>query len=40
MRLDVEALAWAEVETEEFGVAMLGVATRGDVAMVVGWKEG
>jgi 4'-phosphopantetheinyl transferase len=37
MRLDVEALAWAEVETEELGVAMLGVATRGDVAMVVGW---
>jgi phosphopantetheinyl transferase (holo-ACP synthase) len=40
MRLDVEGLAWAEVETEELGVAMLGVATRGDVAMVVGWTAG
>lgn len=39
-RLDVDALAWAEVETAELGVTPMGVGTRGDVALVLVWDEG
>lgn len=36
-RLDAAALAWAEVTTAELGALRMGVATRGDAALVVGW---
>jgi len=39
-RLDVASLAWAEVETAELGETCMGVATRGDVAVVLAWDEG
>lgn len=38
-RLDAGALAWAEIETLELGVASLGVATQRDVALVVVWSS-
>jgi 4'-phosphopantetheinyl transferase len=39
-RLDVAALAWAEVDTWELGTTLLGVATRHAAALVVVWDAG